>query len=226
MDIENFKPLSSGLGFHKQEETSFQKDFEKIKPLEKELGTYLPQTPQTKKSHLDMKFPTAPTETPPEVTKKEALSSPALDAESDSMVNSFCLQSFLMDTVFVSMLFFSFILATAIGFGREALHAIFQQATLFPFLLSFMVLFQAYVLFSRCYFGKTLGESQRSLHLGTQKQQNSPWFFFLVLWRSALNISTGLIVFPILSFIFQKELLGTFSTLHLYKEPDSLERHS
>ena len=245
MDIETFKPLSEGIGFHTEEEEqdtlqkkSFKKELEKHKTLEKELEVYLPKNKA--QSPQKLKFPPSPTKITKQEQKtsfhqsfsqvssqskeqekkeeKKAHTEASSQTENFLVFENFPLLSFLYDIAFVAMMFSAFILSTALGLGSEALHSLFTKTPTLHFVFMFVVFFQIYALFSRCYFGMTLGEAQSFLSLGTRKQKSSSFFLPLVLWRTLLNIGTGLIFFPVLSLFFRKDLLGNLSGLFLYEQ--------
>ncbi len=83
-------------------------------------------------------------------------------------------------------------------------------------LLSLAVL-QVYMLISRVFAGATLGEWAFDLQLGTNEQQRTLLYPAQVLWRTLVNTITGLILVPLLSFAFNRDLSKYLSGTQLYR---------
>ncbi len=230
MDIETFKVLSEGVGFsgETEDKEAFKKELEKIRPLEKELEAYLPKNaPQAKEN---LKFPSSPTKIRDEEKKlrnhanfTETQAQTHLTVEGDYIFQGFAFVSFLLDTAFVAMIFSALILSTALGLGSQAVHSLFTTSSILHFAFIFTIFFQIYAFFSRCYFGMTVGEAQQSLSLGTHKQKKSSLFLLLVIWRTLLNLATGLLLIPFISLLLKKDILGSLSGLFLYQQDPELK---
>ncbi len=90
-------------------------------------------------------------------------------------------------------------------------------ATQVSLLVLFIAIIQMYVVVTRSFFGRTLGEWTFDYQLGNDQQQKSGWYPLLVTWRSLLMVLTGLVVLPILSVIVRRDLPAYFCGLHLYR---------
>lgn len=76
---------------------------------------------------------------------------------------------------------------------------------------------QLYVILSRSFFSKTIGEWAFDMQLGNIKQQNSAWYPLAVAWRAILITMTGFITLPILSMLIRKDITGRLCGLRLYR---------
>lgn len=83
-------------------------------------------------------------------------------------------------------------------------------------LLTLAVL-QVYMLISRVFAGATLGEWAFDLQLGTNDQQRKLIYPAQVLWRTVVNTITGLILIPLLSFAFNRDLNKYITGTQLYR---------
>jgi hypothetical protein len=83
--------------------------------------------------------------------------------------------------------------------------------------LLFVAILQLYMLAARSFFGTSLGEWAFELQVGTNAQQDSNWYPALVVWRSLLVTATGLVVLPLLSLIFRRDLTAYLTGLQLYR---------
>lgn len=76
---------------------------------------------------------------------------------------------------------------------------------------------QIYMLISRAFAGATLGEWAFDLQVGTNEQQRKLSYPAQVLWRSVVTTVTGLILLPLLSFAFNRDLSKYLTGLQLYR---------
>lgn len=81
----------------------------------------------------------------------------------------------------------------------------------------FFAVLQMYMLISRSFFGASLGEWAFELQLGTSEQARQLAYPALVLWRMIFITFTGVIVVPLLSFAFGRDLASYLSGLQLYR---------
>ena len=77
-----------------------------------------------------------------------------------------------------------------------------------------------YLVVSRAFFAMSLGEWALDMQLGSPEQQKSPWYPFWVSWRFAVNLCFGLLLLPLLSLLFRKDLLGALTGLSLFEYND------
>lgn len=85
-------------------------------------------------------------------------------------------------------------------------------------LVLYLAVFQIYVVISRSFFGKTLGEWTFDFQMGDNTQVKKSTYPILVLWRSIVTIVTGIVTLPLLSFIVRKDLASYLTGLQLYQK--------
>jgi hypothetical protein len=90
--------------------------------------------------------------------------------------------------------------------------------TRFAFCALFASVMMMYVVISRSFFGRTLGEWTFDYQMGDDQQHKSAAYPLRVLLRSILVFATGLIVLPLLSLILNRDLLAPPSGLQLYRQ--------
>ena len=77
---------------------------------------------------------------------------------------------------------------------------------------------QIYFIISRAFCGKTLGEWTFDLQLGRDEDFKSENYPLRVILRSLVVTFTGVIVIPVLSFVFRRDLAGKITGLNLYSQ--------
>lgn len=82
----------------------------------------------------------------------------------------------------------------------------------------FVAIMQMYVIISRSYFGRTLGEWTFDVQLGKDDEQHRGGYPLKVTFRSFLVTVTGLVLLPVLSALFRTDLAGRLSGVRLYKQ--------
>lgn len=91
-----------------------------------------------------------------------------------------------------------------------------------PTRLSFATLFMSvwlmYVVVSRSFFGRTLGEWTFDHQMGDDQQQKSATYPLRILWRAMLVLATGVVTIPLLSLAFNKDLLAPLTGVQLYRQ--------
>ncbi|MFN3454406.1 MAG: hypothetical protein ACK41T_05545 [Pseudobdellovibrio sp.] len=73
-----------------------------------------------------------------------------------------------------------------------------------------------YFISTRAIFGYSLGEKACSLRLGQPHERLNQRYTFKIIIRSTVNLLTGIILLPLLSIIFQRDLLGKVSGIYIY----------
>ena len=81
----------------------------------------------------------------------------------------------------------------------------------------YVAVLQLYVIVSRSFFGKTLGEWTFDFQMGDSEQIKSAVYPILVLWRSLVIVGTGVVTLPLLSIIFRKDIASYITGLQFYK---------
>ena len=73
-----------------------------------------------------------------------------------------------------------------------------------------------YFMMTRGMFGSTLGDWAFDVQLGSEQERNHVMYPFQVLWRTFVILVTGIIIVPLVSFGFGKDIAYYFSGLKLY----------
>lgn len=81
----------------------------------------------------------------------------------------------------------------------------------------YLSVYQMYILVSRCFFGKTLGEWTFEYQMGDDEQIEKTSYPLKIIVRSLVHILTGFVVLPLLSFLFKKDLSYYVTGLQLYQ---------
>ena len=89
--------------------------------------------------------------------------------------------------------------------------------------LLFVAVMQMYVVISRSFFGRTLGEWTFDFQLGEDSEHGKMMYPIKVAWRSLIVCLTGILTLPLLSLLFRVDLAAYLSGLQLYRQkPSSL----
>jgi hypothetical protein len=84
--------------------------------------------------------------------------------------------------------------------------------------LVFLAIVQMYVVVSRAFYGRTLGEWTFDVQLGKSEDQDQTMYPMRVILRSLLTTITGFVLLPFLSLVIGKDLAGTWSGVQLYQQ--------
>jgi hypothetical protein len=82
----------------------------------------------------------------------------------------------------------------------------------------FIAVMQMYVVIGRSFFGQTIGEWTFDMQLGMDDEQTKQSYPLKVAWRSLINIATGLVLLPLISAVFDKDIAGWLSGVRLYRQ--------
>ena len=82
----------------------------------------------------------------------------------------------------------------------------------------FVAVMQMYVVISRSYFGRTLGEWTFDLQIGEEAQQKSEIYPLRVVLRSLVVTLTGLVLLPLISALIGRDISGSISGVQLYRQ--------
>jgi hypothetical protein len=82
-----------------------------------------------------------------------------------------------------------------------------------------LAVMQMYMLVSRAFFGASLGEWAFEMQLGSEAQQRKPIYPLQVIARTLVTTLTGLILLPLLSFGFGRDIAKYFTGAQLYRRP-------
>lgn len=132
------------------------------------------------------------------------------------------IRSALLDFVFVVALSLVFLvtllLVTKVSLSAVVLNSSVDIPTQLSMILLFVAVMQMYVVVSRSFFGRTLGEWTFDYQMGSNKQQSSPFYPLRVALRSLLVTLTGVVVLPLISFVIRRDLSGLLTGLQLYRQ--------
>lgn len=85
--------------------------------------------------------------------------------------------------------------------------------------LLFLSVLQLYMLTARSFTGASLGEWAFDLQMGTDDDRKRILYPLQVLWRTVLITVTGIVVLPLLSYFFGRDLVKYLTGLQLYRRP-------
>lgn len=113
-----------------------------------------------------------------------------------------------------ALIIFSFLMRTP---AREMFRVMSIEPRLTEmFIVAFLLSFWVYMVTMRAFMGASLGEWSCQLRLGQPIQRIRPTYVLRVVLRTTILLMTGVIVFPILSLIFKRDLLGDLTGIHIY----------
>lgn len=133
-----------------------------------------------------------------------------------------CLRSLFLDVLVVLAMALVFLLSLLIV-TKVDLMSVWASSkndlmTQLSMAVLYIAVYQMYVVISRSFFGRTLGEWTFDFQLGNDEQQKKALYPVKVLWRSLLVIMTGVVILPLFSFIFRKDLASYLTGLQLYEQ--------
>ncbi len=176
--------------------------------------------------------PNEPGGTLPTIGEREKIRSKALQAPSVDQVAAPASQLVKVSAGFsaaildgmailgVSTIFLVIILMiTQIDIVRLLTYAKTSVATHVQLALLFLSVMQIYMLSARSFFGATLGEWAFDMFLGTEEDRRMANYPIKAMWRMILILLTGIVVLPILSKIFRRDVLADLGGLQLYRRP-------
>ncbi len=93
-----------------------------------------------------------------------------------------------------------------------------EFATQLSLFVLYLTVFAIYSIVARSFFGSTIGEWTFDLQLGDEKQIRKAHYPVLVLWRFFMNLLTGLVLLPLFSLVFNRDLAARLCGLQLYRK--------
>lgn len=185
----------------------------------------------------DVKTPTRVPPTPPEISPVNKINFQIPDkaisdqtgvrrGASDNLVNpltpiSVSLASIVLDGAIVLAFSLIFLVSLVVATGVDLLSVVRgsqnELATQLSLAVLYLAVFEMYVIVARSFFGRTLAEWTFDLQMGDDEQITRARYPAQVLWRSLLNLLTGVVVLPILSLLFRRDLAAKFTGLQLYR---------
>ncbi len=129
--------------------------------------------------------------------------------------------SILLDGAIVMAFSLIFLVSLIAVTGVDLVSVVRSSQSEFSTQLSLAVLylavFEMYVIVSRSFFGCSIGEWTFDLQMGEDKQLIKAHYPAQVLWRSILNLLTGIVILPLLSLLFGRDIAAKFTGLQLYR---------
>ncbi len=131
-------------------------------------------------------------------------------------------ESTFLDAIIVMAISMVFLIAllvvTKVDLGQVMSNLDKDIMTQISFAVLFVAVMQMYVIVSRSFFGRTIGEWTFDLQLGRDEEQRLEVYPLRVAFRCVLNVLTGLIVLPLLSAVMGRDLAGRISGVQLYRQ--------
>ena len=115
----------------------------------------------------------------------------------------------------------SLLLVTKVDLAAVLFNTQSEITTQFSLALLFVAVLQMYVVVARSFFGRTLGEWTFDYQMGEDYQHEAAIYPLKVVWRSIVVTATGLVILPLISFLFRKDITASLTGLQLYREKDS-----
>ncbi len=135
---------------------------------------------------------------------------------------SFSFSSALLDLIIVSAFTMVFVIAllmvTKVDLNLVVRNLDRDLMTQISLGVLFVAVMQMYVVIARSFFGRTIGEWTFDLQLGSDDEQTQESYPLRVAARCLINIFTGLIVLPILSALFDRDIAGSLCGVRLYRQ--------
>ncbi len=112
----------------------------------------------------------------------------------------------------------SLVTVTGINLNSVIHSARTEFAAQLSLIVMYFAVFEMYMIVARSFYGRTIGEWTFDLQLGDDKQIQRAYYPALVLWRSVLNLITGLVVLPLVSLVLRRDFAASFTGLQLYRK--------
>ena len=187
------------------------------KPLPRDLPREQPSSPITKiEPQLNLQF------------KESDLKTPNLDKAILGVVEENAYQPIatalfaaLFDGVVALTLSILFLVAMMMVIEVDLMAMLLNAETQFFAQMSFAFLYfailQLYMVVTRSIAHSTVGEWAFDVHLAQRNGETSTMFPLRVVWRSMVMVATGMIVLPLLSLIFRRDLAAYLTGTQLFQ---------
>ena len=93
---------------------------------------------------------------------------------------------------------------------------VINQSFIGALVILFLVSVWSYLVFMRVFMGASIGEWTCDLRIGQPLQRFKFSYLFRVILRSSVVVGSGLIVLPILSLLFSRDIAGDISGVKIY----------
>ena len=240
IDDFQFKPLTEGLGFHKKNKVDSRSSVDPRPSLNSGLSASLNSSLNPKVASLEMLETPLPRKE--KVSNERGVKRSSVDDILKTLserrkltikeekkkpepkkwtTSTWQLQAGLLDMMLITAL----ILTSLIGFLLVSKADLFanlanpdQDGMIYTSLATLFVGFAwIYLVASRIFMACTPGEWISDQRMGRPEEFGSALYQIKVVFRSLLVVATGFVVFPFLSLIFKKDILGKITGLELIK---------
>jgi hypothetical protein len=99
---------------------------------------------------------------------------------------------------------------------KKIINAPIDKGLLEDFALIYVLGSWLYMITTRFFIGSTIGEAACDIRLGKPQERSSAWYFLRVVVRASLVVLTGVVILPILSLVFRRDIPGIVSGLKLF----------
>lgn len=211
------------------------------RPTIKTMEVEMPQMPIQARAPIQSPFPsqdlfrqppspTAPTPAqvaPKPLQKKEINNTGIRRSAADSphgqlVLTSASIPSAALDFVVIvalSLIFMAGMLSmTKMDLGMVVRAAESDSLTTLSLVVAFLAIMQMYLIVSRTFYGRTLGEWTFDVQLGRGEDQTQAMYPVKVVGRSLLVTLTGLLILPLISLIMRRDLAGQITGVQLYQQ--------
>lgn len=110
------------------------------------------------------------------------------------------------------------LMVTEVNLISVLTHAKVDLTTQMSLVVLYLAVMEIYVVLTRSFFGRTLGEWTFDYQLGSEADQKRGTYPLRVIWRSFVIALTGFIVLPLLSSLVRKDLTSYLCGVEVYKK--------
>lgn len=152
-------------------------------------------------------------------TQRGASNSPKLSHLEKAPVSfSSAILDFILVVALAGVFLVTLLLVTKVPLQSVVFSAKTDLFTRLSMILLLVAVMEMYVVVSRSFFGRTLGEWTFDFQMGNDEEIEAPMYPIRIAWRACVTISTGLVTLSLLSFLFQKDLAAKITGLQLYRQ--------
>jgi uncharacterized RDD family membrane protein YckC len=112
----------------------------------------------------------------------------------------------------------SLVTVTGVNLNSVIHSARIEFAAQLSLLVMYFAVFEMYMVVGRSFYGRTVGEWTFDLQMGNDELIKKSYYPALVLWRSMLNLLTGIVVMPFISLVIGRDFAARFTGLQLYRK--------
>ena len=114
----------------------------------------------------------------------------------------------------------SLLLVTEVDLGGVMSSLQREASVQISLLVLYLAIMTMYTVILRSFFGRTLGEWTFDFQMGTDEDIQKMAYPLRVVWRSVLNLITGVVLLPLISAMLNKDIAAPVTGLQLYRKND------